>query len=112
SPTVCNIWKNGHVEHGPGKYAAWTEALAIKQGVPSVDLTSMLAERYDAMGPARVDQFFSGSDTAHTNYRGAEFVASVVAAGLRSLKGDPLGGFMLVEPKQANECKGGSDSRP
>jgi lysophospholipase L1-like esterase len=97
SPTVCDLWTNGHVQHGPGQYATWTADVAIEQNVPFVDLTSMLAARYDAMGPKEVATLFSGADTVHMNRLGAGFVASVVTQGLLSLPGNPLESYVLPE---------------
>jgi lysophospholipase L1-like esterase len=103
SPTVCDIWSDGHVQHGPGQYAIWTEDLAVEYKVPFVDLTDLLATRYDTMGSKAVATLFSGADTVHTNRLGAGYVASVVKEGLSALPGNPLGSY--IWPEQTNSQK-------
>jgi rhamnogalacturonan acetylesterase len=95
SPTVVDVWKDGHVQHGPGQYALWTADIALETKAPFVDLTGLLAARYEAMGPKVVGTLFSGQDTVHMNRLGAGYIASVVAEGLLSLPGNPLGSYIL-----------------
>jgi hypothetical protein len=44
------------------------------------------------MGEPAVDPLFADAHT-HTSQAGAELNASIVAAGLRALAGDPLGAY-------------------
>ncbi|HEV2860846.1 MAG TPA: rhamnogalacturonan acetylesterase [Pyrinomonadaceae bacterium] len=92
SVTVRNIWKDGKVERGSGKFREWAEELARAEGVRFVDVTSLTADRYEAFGQEKVKEFF-GPDHTHTSPAGAELNATLVAEGLRRLKGDPLGKY-------------------
>jgi hypothetical protein len=49
----------------------------------------IVSDGYRAIGPAKVDTFFSDART-HTNADGAEFNAQRVVAGLKALPGNPL----------------------
>jgi len=93
SPTVRNIWKDGRVERGPGEYRAWDRALAPQAGVAFVDVTRIVADRYQELGPERVGAFFT-QDHTHTNPDGAAFTAEAVVAGLKGLRGGPWDGFL------------------
>ena len=90
--TVRNIWKDGRVERGSGKFREWAEEIARAEGVAFVDVTRIIADRYEALGPEKVKTLF-GPDHTHTSPEGAEFNASAVVAGLKGLKGDPLGKY-------------------
>lgn len=92
SLTVRNIWKDGRVERGSGKFREWAEAIARAEGVEFVDVTRIIADRYEALGQEKVKTLF-GPDHTHTSPEGAEFNASAVVAGLKSLRGDPLGKY-------------------
>jgi lysophospholipase L1-like esterase len=92
SLTVRNIWKDGRVERGSGKFREWAEELARSQNVQFVDVTTLAADRYEAMGEEKVKAMF-GPDHTHTSPAGAELNAALVAEGLRRLKGNPLGKY-------------------
>jgi lysophospholipase L1-like esterase len=84
SPTVRNIWQDGTVERGPGEYAKWSAEIAKSEGVAFIDLTAIVAARYEKMGAETVQRFFP-RDSPHTNAEGAEFTAAAVVAGLKAL---------------------------
>ena len=85
SLTVRNIWKDGRVERGSGQYSQWTRELAQQEGVAFIDLTNLVADRYEQMGAAAVKPFFP-RDPVHTNETGAELNARYVVAGLKALR--------------------------
>ena len=89
SPTVRNIWKEGRVERGPGEYAKWSAEIAKSEGVAFVDVTAIIADRYEQMGGESVKKFFP-RDHTHTNADGAGFNAACVIAGLKALPGGRL----------------------
>jgi lysophospholipase L1-like esterase len=89
SLTVRNIWKDGRVERGSGKFREWAEEVARAEGVRFVDVTNIVADRYEALGEEKVKALF-GPDHTHTSPAGAEFNAESVVAGLKGLKGDPF----------------------
>ncbi len=96
SPTVRDIWVDGRVERGSGAYRAWDRALAAAAGIPFVDLTRLLADRYQEMGEAQAKTFF-GKDHTHTNAAGADFTAAAVVGGLKGLKGGPWETFLSAK---------------
>ena len=98
SLTVRNIWKDGHVERGPGQYGRWAAEIARSQNVPFVDLTSIVADRYEKLGQEKVKEFF-GPDHTHTSPAGAELNASLVVAGLKALRKNPLASYFSAKGK-------------
>jgi len=85
SLTVRNIWHDGKVERGSGEYRAWDHAVADTAGVPFLDLTRIIADQYQQLGPTKVAELFS-ADHVHTNAAGADFNAAAVVAGLKGLR--------------------------
>ncbi|MBI5771568.1 MAG: hypothetical protein HZA93_27590 [Verrucomicrobia bacterium] len=67
---------------GGGRYTQWTKELGRRLHLPVLDLTNLCADRYEAMGRAAVDQFYS--DHNHTYAAGADFVAATIVAGLKA----------------------------
>jgi lysophospholipase L1-like esterase len=70
-------------------FADWGRQVAQAGGAHFMDLTMIVSDGYRAIGPAKVDTFFSDART-HTNADGAEFNAQRVVAGLKALPGNPL----------------------
>lgn len=97
--TVRDIWTNGRVERGPGSYSIWSAEVARSEGVPFLDLTDWIANRYEELGQAKVKGFFP-RDHTHTSAAGAELNASFVAVGLRDMPSHPLAGDFSL-PGQA-----------
>lgn len=85
SLTVRNIWKDGRVERGSGKFGQWAAEVARSQNVEFIDLTRIIADRYEQMGQERVQRLF-GPDHTHTSPAGAELNAELVVTGLKTLK--------------------------
>ena len=92
SLTVRNIWKDGKVERGNGRYSQWSAELARSAGVPFLDVTNAIADQYDNMGEAKVKEWFP-EDHTHTSPEGAEFNAGMVVAALKGGK-SPLAAFL------------------
>jgi hypothetical protein len=61
-----------------------------------IDLNRMIADRYDAMGEARVEKLFADPHT-HTSRAGAELNAAIVVSGLKALPGDPLAPYLSAQ---------------
>lgn len=93
SLTVRNIWKDGRVERGPGKYGEWSAQIAQSEKVMFMDLTKLIADKYEELGEAKVKELFA-TDHTHTSPAGAELNASLVVAGLQMLKGHPLNRYL------------------
>jgi len=96
SPVPHNIWTGGHVARNANDYGKWASEAAVAGGTAFVDLNAIIADRYDALGEAKVKEFFPGDHT-HTNAAGAELNAACVVAGLKRLKASPLGGDLTAE---------------
>lgn len=96
SPTVRNVWRDGRVERGSGSYRQWDRELAAAAGIPFIDLTRIIADQYQALGPDKVKALF-GSDHTHTNAAGADLNAAGVVAGLKGLR--PSAHDALLSPK-------------
>ncbi len=93
SLTVRNIWKDGQVERGSGSYRALTQELAKSQGVEWLDLTSIVADKYNQIGLEATKAMF-GPDYVHTSPLGAGVNAAAVVAGLKTLKNTGLLPFL------------------
>ncbi len=85
SPTVRNIWKDGVVERGTGRYRQWSRTIAAQAKVPFLDLTRIVADLYQELGPEAVDGLY-GPDHTHNNTPGAQFTAIQVVSGLKGLR--------------------------
>jgi len=85
SLTVRNIWKDGKVERGSGRFGQWARVVALDQGVQFLDLTTLIANEYEKLGPEKVQHLFAGDHT-HTSPAGAELNAALVVSALKSLK--------------------------
>jgi lysophospholipase L1-like esterase len=82
--TVRNRWTNGHVERINGNYSELTRQIAVAEGVAYIDLTDMVADRYEQMGVDAVKPFFP-ADFVHTSPDGAALNAQYVLAGIKAL---------------------------
>jgi len=81
SLTVRNIWKDGRVERGSGKFSQWAAEIAKSQNVEFIDLTTIIADKYEQLGEDKVKTLFA-TDHTHTNSAGAELNAELVVAAL------------------------------
>jgi lysophospholipase L1-like esterase len=93
SPTVRNIWREGKIERGPGRYREWDREVAEAADVAFVDVTRILADGYQELGAEETAALFP-HDHTHTNAAGADHVAAAVVAGLKGLRGGPWDGFL------------------
>jgi len=96
SLTVRHIWTDGKVERSSGGYRSWDRELAREAGIGFVDLTRILADRYQELGEARTAELFA-KDHTHTNAVGADFGAAAVVAGLKGLRSAPLDSFLSTK---------------
>jgi lysophospholipase L1-like esterase len=93
SPTVRNVWRDGHMERGPGKYPLWSKEVASAAGVPFVDLSSLMADRFEALGAEKTKAIYE-QDHTHFDAVGADMHAAAVVAGLKALHPDPISKFL------------------
>jgi rhamnogalacturonan acetylesterase len=73
---------------GNGKFTEWTKELGAKLHIPVLDLTTLLADKYDAMGRDAVSKLYS--DHNHTYVPGADVVASSIVSGLKAFPNSPF----------------------
>ena len=98
-PVICsmiprNQFVDGKVKRAGNDYGKWAKEVAEAEGVAFIDLNNITADKYDAMGPDKVKEFFPGDHT-HTNEAGAAENAASVAAGIRFIKTLGLNNYLL-----------------
>jgi lysophospholipase L1-like esterase len=84
--TVRDIWQGGKVERGPEDYSVLSAQVARSQQISFLDLTSLIADRYEREGQARAHAYFP-RDHTHTNLAGATINATLVVSALKQLPG-------------------------
>ena len=84
--TERNHWHDGRIDCPTDTYRTWTWQTARNEQVAFVDLTRIIADRYQREGEEAVKAQF-GIDAVHTNVTGAAANAADVVAGLRALRG-------------------------
>lgn len=99
SLTLRNLWKDGRVERGSGMYGHWTYELAKELEVPFIDLTSLIAERFEPMGEETMAAFYP-NDYVHTNLAGAREHAAKVVSGLKGLRPVPVEGWLSAKGEE------------
>jgi rhamnogalacturonan acetylesterase len=98
SLTVRNIWKDGRVERGSGKFGQWAAEIAKSQKVEFIDVTRIIADKYEELGQEKVQALF-GPDHTHTSPAGAELNAELVVAGLKTQSHNPLARYFSAKGK-------------
>ncbi len=97
SLTARNVWQDGRVERGFGRYREWDRAVAVATKTDFVDLTQILADRYAQLGEPKVRELFAPADDTHTNSAGADFNAAAVVAGLKGLRDGPFAKYLSAK---------------
>ena len=97
SLTVRNIWTEGHVERWSGRFNQWAAEVAKSQNVAFIDLTTIIADKYEQMGQQFVNTLFA-TDHTHTNPSGATLNAGFVVTGIVKMKPSPLKRYLSVNP--------------
>jgi lysophospholipase L1-like esterase len=103
SLTVRNIWKEGRVERGSGRYGEWAAATAKAAGVPFIDVAGQVADEFETMEEENVKLLYQ-RDHTHFNPEGADLHARVVVQGLKALPDQPANA-LLSSAGQAVEAK-------
>jgi lysophospholipase L1-like esterase len=88
SPVPRNTWVDGKIKRGFDGYAQWAADAARTSGALFIDLNSLAADHYDALGKEQTAQCFA--DNQHTTRAGAKINAESVVEGLKQLKDCPL----------------------
>jgi len=98
APLLCSlvprkIWKEGHIVRD--EHADWTREVASTTNTPFLDLNAIVARKYEAMGPEKVDPLFADEHT-HTTPAGARVNAESVIDGLKAMN-HPLTNYLLTQ---------------
>jgi lysophospholipase L1-like esterase len=91
--------------------AGWDAQVATNHGALFFDLTQVITDAYQQIGPAKVEPLFADKGT-HTSDAGAQFNAACVIAGLKSLPTNPLGKFLSDSGKKIPPYQPASPSAP
>lgn len=86
SPVPRKIWKDKKIVRTDNSYPDWARVVALQSGSAFIDLNTAVANRYDQLGPKKVDALFADKHT-HTSKAGAELNASFVAEALKPVLG-------------------------
>jgi lysophospholipase L1-like esterase len=111
SLTVRNIWQDGKVERGSGKFGQWAMEVAKAQGVAFMDLTNIVADQYERLGQENVKELFAGDHT-HTSPKGADLNAASVVAGLKTMGEIPLASYLSEKGNAVNAGTQNQGPRP
>lgn len=96
SPVPRNIWSpDNKVGRNTNDYGKWASDAAKAEGIAFIDLNSIIANKYDALGPEKVKSMYFPQDHTHTNPAGAQVNAESVVEGIRALKNCPLSAYLL-----------------
>ena len=88
SPPPRNTWIEGKVLRGMDGYAGWAAEAAKQTGTLFIDLNTITADKYDALGQETTRTYFN--DNQHSKKAGAHLNAESVVTGIKGLKGCPL----------------------
>lgn len=93
SLTVRNLWSNGQVERGSGRYGTWAATIAKTAAVQFLDLTNLVADQFQEMGQERVTALYE-QDYAHFNATGADIHARTLVSALKALRPSSVREFL------------------
>jgi lysophospholipase L1-like esterase len=96
SLTIRDIWKDGKVERGSGRFSQWSAEAAKTSGVQFVDVMNMVADKFDALGQEKVHALYP-QDHTHFNAIGADIHAAIVVSGFKSLRPNPVRRFLSAK---------------
>lgn len=96
SLTIRDVWKDGKVERGSGRYSQWLAECAKTNGVQFVDAMNMVADKFDALGQEKVHALYP-RDHTHFNAVGADLHAQCVIAGLKLLPQNMFAPYLRPE---------------
>lgn len=97
SLTPRKAWTNdGRFRRDNTTHVAWAAEVAKETRAPYVDLYELIAQKYESLGPEKVDALFepAPSERLHTGWDGAVINAGQVIAGLKALEPNPLAAFL------------------
>jgi rhamnogalacturonan acetylesterase len=83
SPPPRNTWVDGKIVRGLDGYAGWAAEAAKQTGALFIDLNTISADKYDALGQDATRPLFN--DNQHSRKAGAHLNAESVVTGIRQL---------------------------
>lgn len=89
-----NQFRDGKVTRASKDFGKWAKEVAEQEGVMFIDLNGITSDKYDAMGPEKVKEYFPGDHT-HTNKEGARVNAASVADGIRLNAKNDLNNYLI-----------------
>jgi rhamnogalacturonan acetylesterase len=97
TPILCSlvprkVWKEGRIVRD--EHAAWARDVAQATNTPFLDLNDIVARKYEALGPEKINDLFSDEHT-HTTPAGAQLNATSVIEGLKGLD-SPLIKYLIA----------------
>jgi lysophospholipase L1-like esterase len=84
SPPPRNTWIDGKIKRGFDGYAAWAQEAAKQTNTLFIDLNTISADKYDALGQDGTKPLFN--DNQHSRKAGAQLNAASVVTGIKALK--------------------------
>jgi lysophospholipase L1-like esterase len=105
TPTKTNNFKDGRIECAAASYRLWTWQTARNEKTAFVDLSRLIADRYQNEGPDAVKAQFI-DDTVHTNIAGATANARDVVASLRANRALPFGKMLSPTGRSVSPDRG------
>jgi lysophospholipase L1-like esterase len=96
SPPPRNTWVDGKIKRGFDGYADWAKEAAKQSGAWFIDLNTLSADKYDALGQEATKALFN--DNQHSRKAGAHLNAESVVAGIKALN-VPLAKDLAPSPK-------------
>ena len=94
SPVPRNTWVGGKIKRGFDGYAQWAADAAKVSDALFIDLNTLVANRYDALGQEQAAKYFF--DSQHPTKAGAKLNAEAVVEGVKQLKDCPLAGELAT----------------
>ena len=91
--SVGNVIERKKVMRANKDFGKWAREVAESEGIPFIDLNSISADKYDALGPDEVKKLFYGDHT-HTNMDGARMNAASVVEGIKQQKQITLNNYL------------------
>ena len=107
SLTARDNWKDGRIECVSDTYRKWDVEVARAEHVAFVDVTRIITDHYQKLGPEQVKAFFT-IDHLHTNATGADFNAQAVVSGLRKTQGRSFSKWLSAQGRAVAVDKGPS----
>lgn len=98
SPPPRNKWVEGKIMRGLDGYAGWAQEAAKQSGALFIDLNTISADKYDALGEEATRPLFN--DFQHSRKAGAHLNAESVVAGIKQLN-VPLAKDLIASNTQA-----------